>query len=246
MKGTTVEPPDADPDGTVLPGDVARCLDGTGNSAHTGEMIIGHIRERGFAGQVWEELCNRLVVHGLGFVTPLIESGAIFSRCRRRGWHLHQQVVLPADAEELAMDVVFDGFTLFTERGIIAKQWTAANGLTLRQYFENACVLSFPNAYRKWQRGRRDWQDVQLLEAWSPIEQYMTGGSPEDGVIAQAVVDSVFEHVGQDAGAVLFLADQSFSHTEIAALLRITPRAVEGRLRRARQAARASIVEGGR
>ena len=246
MEGLIVGPPDSDPGDPVLPSDVAQCLDGTGNSAHLDEQIVEYIRERGFTNPVWEAFRIRLVVYGLGFVTPLIESGAIFARCRRRGLHLHQQVVLLADAEELAMDVVVDGFELFTQRGIVAKQWSVATGLTLRRYFENACVLSFPNVYRKWQRSRREWKDVQLLDAWSGVERYMTRRSPEDTVVAESAVNSLFEHLGEDASVVLFMADQNFSHAEIAEILRLTPRAVEGRLRRARQAARTSIEEGGR
>ncbi|QFZ18462.1 sigma factor-like helix-turn-helix DNA-binding protein [Saccharothrix syringae] len=246
MEGLVVKPPDSDPGGSVLPSDVSQCLDGAGNSALSDEQLVGHIRERGPTGPVWEALRNQLVGYGLGFVTPLIESGAIFAKCRRRGLRLHQQVVLPADAEELAMDVVVDGFELFTERGIVDGQWSAGSGLTLRRYFENACVLCFPNVYRKWQRGRRGWKDVQLLDAWSGVERSMTSRSPEDAVVARAAVDALFEHLGEDASAVLFLADQNFSHAEIAALLRLTPRAVEGRLRRARRTARTSIEEGGR
>ncbi|MEJ2852114.1 MULTISPECIES: sigma factor-like helix-turn-helix DNA-binding protein [unclassified Saccharothrix] len=74
----------------------------------------------------------------------------------------------------------------------------------------------------------------------------MTRGSPEDAVVARAAVDALFEHVGENASTVLFLADQNFSHAEIAEILRLTPRAAEGRLRRARHAARTSIEEGGR
>ncbi|HWO66417.1 MAG TPA: hypothetical protein VNO31_40930, partial [Umezawaea sp.] len=209
MEGLIVGSSDSDPGGPVLPSDVAQCLDDSSKSAYLDERFVEHIRERGFTTPVWEAFRTRLVVYGFGFVTPLIESGAIFARCRRRGLRLHQQVVLPADAEELAMDVVVDGFDLFTERGIVAKQWSAASGMTLRRYFENACVLSFPNVYRRWQRSRREWKDVQLLDAWSGIERYMTGRSPEDAVVARAAVDALFDHVGEDARAVLFLADQN-------------------------------------
>lgn len=79
MEGLLVEPPDSDPGGRVLPSDVTQCLDGAGNSAHLDEQLVGYIRERGFANPVWEAFRTRLVVYGLGFVTPLIESGAIFA-----------------------------------------------------------------------------------------------------------------------------------------------------------------------
>jgi DNA-directed RNA polymerase specialized sigma24 family protein len=244
MEGFTDEPPDPDPDGSLLADDVARHPDGADVRTRKDEWLVLHFREHGFTGAVWDTFRTRFLGYGLGFVTPLILSGAMFSRCRRRGLHLHQQPVLPQDAEELAMDVVQEGFRLFTERGLVQGRWSGS-GLALKQYFENACVLSFPNVYRKWQRARRDWDDVELLDAWTGVERYMSSPSPEDVVVGRAVVDSVFEHVGEDAGAVLFLADQNYTYAEMAEILRLTPRAVEGRLRRARRAARASIVRGG-
>ncbi|MEU4803164.1 sigma-70 family RNA polymerase sigma factor [Actinosynnema sp. NPDC023587] len=246
MEGLPDEPPDSAPGGLAPPAELVRHLGGGDTAGDSDELVVEHIRERGFADAVWDTLRTRLVVYGLGFVTPLIESGAIFASCRRRGWHLYQQAVLPADAEELAMDVVQDGLGLFADRGIARRQWSPGSGLSLRRYFENACVLSFPNVYRKWQRARRDWQDVELLDAWAPVERYRGGPSPEDVVVERVAVDALFERLGQDAGTVLFLHDQNFSHAEIAELLRLTPRAVEGRLRRARQTARASILEGDR
>ncbi|MEV0680589.1 sigma factor-like helix-turn-helix DNA-binding protein [Actinosynnema sp. NPDC050436] len=245
MEGSPPEPPDHGPDGSAPPADLVRDLGGR-SAGHSDEVLVEHLRERGFTDAVWDALRTRLVVYGLGFVTPLIGSGAIFASCRRRGRHLHQQPVLPEDAEELAMDVVQDGLALFAERGIAGRQWSPTGGLTLRRYFENACVLSFPNVYRKWQRARRDWQDVELLDGWAPVERYQGSRSTEDVVVGRVAVDALFEHLGQDAGTVLFLHHQNFSHAEIAELLRLTPRAVEGRLRRARQTARASILEGDR
>ncbi|MDX8033684.1 sigma factor-like helix-turn-helix DNA-binding protein [Lentzea sp. BCCO 10_0856] len=201
-------------------------------------VLVQHFRESGLTGPRWDQFHRQLLGHGLTIVTKLVRSGAMFSRCGRHGRYLHQQEISPQEAEELASDAVFDGFVYFRDRGLLGRQWSVEHGQPLTEYFVNACVLAFPNVYRRWQRRVSGWQDVRLVDSFASLDNIVTEGTPEDAVIEQAAANAAFAALSEDNRRLLFLHDQGYSHAEIAELLRLTPRAVEGRIRRARQAVR--------
>jgi RNA polymerase sigma-70 factor (ECF subfamily) len=171
-------------------------------------------------------------------VTKLVRSGAMFSRCGRQGRYLHQQEIPLQEAEELASDAVYEGFVYFRDRGLLGREWSVEHGQPLNEYFVNACVLAFPNVYRRWQTRAHGWQDVRLVESVASLEHVVTEATPEDAVIEQAAANAAFATLSEDGKRLLFLHDQGYSHAEIGELMRLTPRAVEGRIRRARLAVR--------
>ncbi|MFI6101561.1 sigma factor-like helix-turn-helix DNA-binding protein [Lentzea sp. NPDC051213] len=202
------------------------------------EVFVGFFRESGLVGPVWDEYLRRLLGYGLTIVTSLVRSGSMFARCGQHGHHLHQQTVPPDEVGELANEAVWEGFVYFRDNGLIGKRWSVEHGQPLNEYFVNACVLAFPNVYRRWQTRVNGWRDVQLMDSWSRLQQIEATGAPEDIVVARAAVDAVFAELSEDSRTLLFLHDQNYSHAEIAELMRLTPRGVEARLRRARLAAR--------
>ncbi|WP_199438995.1 RNA polymerase sigma factor [Umezawaea beigongshangensis] len=216
----------------------SRCPDAGPERLRVDAVLCQYFRERGFTGPAWEFFVQRLLGYGLSSVTALVRSEAIFGRCTRRGRPVNAERLPPADAEELASDVVREGFELFRREGLVRGGWRPDGGASLRSYFLNACVLVFPNAYRRWQTSRRTWQHVPLLDSWPEESLRETTASPERLVVARAAVDSIFRRLGENASAVMFLVDQNYTHAEIAEIMRITPRAVEARVRRARATAR--------
>ena len=205
---------------------------------HMDDMFVQYFRRSGLTGPVWGEYLRRLLGYGVTIVTNLVESGAMFARCNKIGHRLHRQDVPAHEVGELANEAVWEGFVYFRDNGLLGKQWTSAHGMPLNEYFVNACVMAFPNVYRRWQTRVNGWRDVQLLDSWARLEQVVTTGAPEDLVMARQRVDAVFAELSEDNRTLLFLQDQKYSHAEIAEFMRITPRAVEARLRRARLAAR--------
>ncbi|MFS8102992.1 hypothetical protein LFM09_38275 [Lentzea alba] len=205
---------------------------------HTDDVFVRYFRQSGLAGPVWHEFLRRLLGYGVTIVTNLVESGAMFARCGKQGHHLHRQHVPAHEVDELVNDAVWEGFVFFRDKGVLGEQWTAGHGQPVNEYFINACVLAFPNVYRRWQTRVNGWRDVQLLDSWARLEQVVAGGAPEDLVMARQAVDAVFAELSEDSRTLLFLQDQKYSHAEIAEFMRITPRAVEARLRRVRLAAR--------
>jgi hypothetical protein len=209
-------------------------------------LLHQHFRERGLADGVSKMVLNQLLGYGLGYVKGLVWSGGIFASSRRQGRGVRQQTVPPHDVEDLSSEVVWDGFEMFRDRGLLSGNWSPFDGLSLKQYYANSCVLAFPNTYRKWQRGRRDWEDVELLDAWSTVDQLHGDRSAEDTVVTQAVLDSLFEHIGHGDGALLELVRGGYSPAEIGELMRLKPHTVEVRISRARAVARRYLSrEGG-
>ncbi|PRY42503.1 RNA polymerase sigma-70 factor (ECF subfamily) [Umezawaea tangerina] len=206
---------------------------------NTDVQIHQHFRENGVSGAVSERLFHQLLGYGLGFVTALVRSGAIFAAARKRGWAVKQQVVPHFEVDELVSDVVLDGFGMFCDIGVEKGGWSPHDGgLPLKVYYINACLLSFPNRYRKWQRGRRDWEGLELMEAWSTVDRLFTERSAEDVVVAHAVVDSLFKHMGENDKALLALVQDGYTAAEIGDILRIKTHAAEVRISRARATAR--------
>ncbi|SEQ53329.1 RNA polymerase sigma-70 factor, ECF subfamily [Lentzea xinjiangensis] len=201
-------------------------------------VLVQHFRESGLSGPLWDQFHRQLLARGLQIVARLVSSGAMFSRCGQQGRYLQRQDIPPQEAEELASDAVFEGFVYFRDRGLLGKEWSVDHELPLTEYFVNACVLAFPNVYRRWQTRVNGWQDVRLVDTLASLENVVAEGTPEDAVIEQQAVDAAFAALSEDSRRLLFLHDQGYSHAEIGELLRLTPRAVEGRIRRARLSAR--------
>ncbi len=214
------------------------------DSAHAAErlrtdgVLVQHFRESGLSGPRWNEFHRQLLGRGLDVVTKLVRSGAMFTRCGQQGRYLHRQDIPPQEAEELASDAVYDGYVYFRDRGLLGREWAVERGQPLNEYFVNACVLAFPNVYRRWQTRANGWQDVRLVDSWASLENVATEGTPEDAVVEQQAANTAFAALSEDSRRLLFLHDQGYSHAEIGELLRLTARAVEGRIRRARLSVR--------
>ncbi|MEU7477314.1 sigma factor-like helix-turn-helix DNA-binding protein [Lentzea sp. NPDC042327] len=204
---------------------------------HMDRVFVQHFRETGCADPLWSAFLGKVVGYGFEIVRNLVKSGAMFARVDRRRWSVARQEVFFHEAEELASEAVWAGFNLFREEGVLGGKWSEEHG-PLKEYFVNACVLAFPNVYRRWRTSNNAWHERHLLDAWARLEHVAAGGDLEDAVVTREAVDDVFAELSEDRRTLLFLKDQNYSHAEIAEFMRITPRAVEGKLRRAKEAAR--------
>jgi RNA polymerase sigma-70 factor (ECF subfamily) len=211
---------------------------------HMDSLLVQHFRETGCDGPVWSVFLDEVVGYGFVIVTNLVKSGAMFARCDRRNRSVARQDVHFHEAEELASDAVWEGFNLFRAEGMLGGRWSIEHG-PLKEYFVNACVLAFPNVYRRWRTSNNAWHERHLLDAWARLEHVAAGGDLEVAVMAREAVNALFAELSEDRRTLLFLKDQNYSHAEIADFMRITPRAVEGKLRRAKEAAR-EASKGGR
>ena len=59
---------------------------------------------------------------------------------------------------QLALDTTVDALTFFRDRVLREGRWSFDGGATLTTYFIGACILTFPNVFRLWQRAECRWK----------------------------------------------------------------------------------------
>ena len=175
-----------------------------------------------------------------------IRRGTIWGHCSTRG-----RKVSPTDAErevlerdfderlQLALDTTVDALTFFRDRVLREGRWSFDGGATLTTYFIGACILTFPNIFRLWQRAEHRWKrSLAAGMLTSPEGRTLAdlpGSDPADVTAGRSVVISELQSMpdGTRDAAALVVDGNSFAET--ASTLNTTERAVEGRLYRYRQ-----------
>jgi DNA-directed RNA polymerase specialized sigma24 family protein len=192
------------------------------------------IATEGFAGEGLAALAE----YGYEFITPLLASGYIFTRCRKAGFWLLPLKIPLSDQEDLAQETVAEALRAFKD-GLGQGGWQPEAG-SLRTYFTVALLGQFANAWRRWLKDRMVNIGEQLVHRGLPLETLMPGlDSPERGPADVCVqLDEIrrglvgIKH--KKTRVALVLTEFGYSHEEIGELLGVTPRAVEGYLRRHR------------
>ncbi|MEU4995717.1 hypothetical protein [Streptomyces sp. NPDC021622] len=168
----------------------------------------------------------------------LIRSRQIYERCAARG-----RPVRPtsADLEALRLSPderhVLAGETLLAVLEDLDKVWSTwdvRRGAALETYFVGSLVLYFPAVFRKWQRTRRRLLLPRDADA-AALSVKVTQADPALGVVARDALERALRTAGPEVSAVLGLVAAGYPHSEIAERLRISERAVEGRLYRFRR-----------
>jgi hypothetical protein len=207
---------------------------------------VDALRAGNFTGPAWDLYSGELAAYGFPVMVAWIRRGTIWALCASRG---HK--VTPTDAEreildrdsdvrlQLASDTVAEAIVFFRKRVLREERWSLDGGATLATYFIGACLLKFPNVFRRWQAAER--QRRKELAAWmltSPEGRTLAdlpGSDPADVAAERSALISELQSMPpatRDAAA-LVLDGNSFA--EAADRLRTTPRAIEGRLHRYRQ-----------
>jgi hypothetical protein len=117
-----------------------------------------------FEGPAFEVFAGELAAYGYPVVLSWLRRGTIWRHCAERGRPLY-----PTDAEreilegqfderlELALETVAEGLKFFRERVLLAGRWSFDGGAALTTYFIGACLLAFPNVFRRWDAAGRRW-----------------------------------------------------------------------------------------
>ncbi|MDQ2583282.1 RNA polymerase sigma factor [Saccharothrix yanglingensis] len=200
--------------------------------------LVEALRADGVQGSLWDRLVETLAAYGLPVVKAWIHSGRMFAESAHRGRPLEHSWAIDTEAvEDMAADTVVDAIRLFRER-IASGHWDSAQGTLLNTYFIGACVLSFPNVFRRHERMHRRTERAVLPSEPSTIEEMLDNlietRSPEDLVVENVRIEWALKKLSGRAAEILYLSAHEVSHEEIGERLGLTPRAVEGRLRRAR------------
>jgi hypothetical protein len=153
-----------------------------------------------------------------------------------------EREILEGDFEErldLALATVAESLTFFRDRVLRAGRWSFDGGATLTTYFIGACLLTFPNVFRRWRVAERKW-NLALAAGRLALPEGRTladlpGSDPADVVAGRSAVISELRSMpdGVRDAAALVVDGKSFAAA--ASILDTTERAIEGRLYRYRQ-----------
>lgn len=243
--------------------EVARLLDGCGLADHTWEELRRRVRQLAdvrryeraatadFTGITWDALAADLSAYALPVMMAWLRRGRIFAECKAK----HREVSCPEywgerlathfdERQELAGDIVVGALALVVKLGRRGRGWSPDKKASLNTYFVGACVLVFPNLWRRWLKEQGSNREL-LADAPHELVPPSCGGlDPFGGDPARIVASRDFVRATLDAlsSSVRVVAEPyvlgGATHVEIAERLNITSAAVERRLgrERARQA----------
>jgi hypothetical protein len=200
------------------------------------EALVARLARTGFEGPGWEEvLAPELARYGEPVLTVWIMSGMIFVRCREKQLRLPpwKRSLTREEAGDLARMTVAHTLPTFRERALVKGGWRPDGGASLASWFIGSCLYAFPNLWRAWRSEQTRWDDAHgpavLLENNRPPVC-----DPAAQVAGQAEVLATLAGMGEVDGKIFALAVDGYTQPEIAEILGLTVRAVEGRVRRVR------------
>ncbi|MFK4070669.1 RNA polymerase sigma factor [Streptomyces sp. NPDC029674] len=191
---------------------------------------------------------ERLATYGYSTLRRLIRAQRIYDQCRGV-----QPPIAPTsdDLEVLRRSSderhVLAGETLLTalaDWDKIWSTWDRDKGASRETYFVRAMILRFPRAFEKWQAGRRHQPLARGLRDLAPTgpAARATWTDPALDAIARDTLHRVVRTAGPELRTMLALVVEGYPHSAIADRLRISARAVEGRLHRFRKQLRSSAL----
>jgi DNA-directed RNA polymerase specialized sigma24 family protein len=187
-------------------------------------------------------LSDENAAYALKVMSAFIYNGQISVECARRGRPLGEDYHVPApqDIEDVVADTMLEGLRLF----YLDAQWRPDGGRTPASYLVGACILCFPNVYRRYWRLRRR---IDSALANDPLLFLLEGArdaarSAEASALGMETLTGALSEMLPLQRAALVLHAQGYSHQDTGELLGITPKAVEGQLRRGRQRLRARFA----
>lgn len=208
-------------------------------------VIVERLRPEGFQGDRYERLIGRLMEYSLAVLMKWNASGMIFKKSRQAGRPVPaEKITLAWDFEErrdVAIDTALEGAVLFREYGLVRGLWRPDGGASLATYFVGAAILAFRPVYVRWYNAREQMR--------AALEEAARGAGPGDllaGIPDQRATDMHEAALFWDQFARLRIPDeqtrgglywyaQGFTQREAAMKVGLSPRALEGRIRRLRR-----------
>lgn len=197
-----------------------------------------------FADHAFEVLAVALVGYAFRVLHGWMCSGAIYRECARKGWP-----VSPTDAErrclysqpdevgEIVNETLGEALVQLRRHAVSGEhKWDPSGGLSLASYFVGACVLQFPNVYRRWSR---EFQRRPPTESYSHDDRAVVGlGSADDvehEIVSATWTREMLTTMPPNVRTIVELRMEGHSYSDIAARTgAASARAVEGVLQRYR------------
>ena len=200
----------------------------------------------GLTGPDYEIFAGELAAYGYPVILAWLRRGVIWKHCADRGRPLRptdmDREILGSEFEErleLALETVAEALKFFKDRVLRPGLWSFDGGATLTTFFIGACLLAFPNVFRRWQAAQRRWSMALTAEMLRCPEGRtladLPTADPADVVAGRAAVLSELTSMPAGTGAAAALVVDGMSFAEAGDFLKMTDRAIEGRLYRYRQ-----------
>lgn len=195
------------------------------------------LRGAGFEGPVWKALVEGLFLYGRNVLGKWITDGSIWRRCQALRLQLPEDLTwrkpAPADIDDLVLDTLVNAVAAYQQR-LRKGRWDPDRGASLRTYFVGQALIQFTRVYRRYR------QDQQQLVPLDPGHIYTHGDisawlDPERVLLTKEELRERLSRVASPRSRTVLVLDAlGFSYAEIADRTGLGVRAVEGRLRRAR------------
>lgn len=188
----------------------------------------------GFRGPGWDRYAWELARYGYAVVMAWLKTGEMFNQCKAKGCNLGPPPLkwTVDDRAGLANETVALAVDNFKQQALIKRKWTYNGGATLKTYFIGACVFAFPNLYRKWSTERAASQYLTSIEHDS-VNRSSPPQDPAEMAVTQIHIREGFNNIPDDrTKSAILLQEMGYTYTEIAEILQITSRAVDGLIRR--------------
>ncbi|MFI0901606.1 RNA polymerase sigma factor [Streptomyces sp. NPDC020983] len=194
------------------------------------EQLLEMLRACGLHSPLGQKVYQRLLRYELAALTSWMSSGLIWhkiaalTRAKSGAVYTGRSNWSAQEADELRKDTVAQGLLELDK--IVFGGWDPALGAGLKTYFTNRCLWIFLNNYKKLLRTKKIML-VPLEEA--PLAHH---SDPQDVVVARETAREALSKLPAEMQMILQLRAEDYTNREIAELVGITEKAVEGRLHR--------------
>lgn len=193
--------------------------------------LVGNLRKFGFDTLLGTRTLRRLMDYENAVFLAWMNSGLIWEKIADLT-HQHTGRAFrgrsnwtPEEARELRLETVAQGLMAFQDS--VLDGWDPDRGASVKTYFTNKCLWIFLNEYKKLIRTK-----TAPLLLRDDITVFRSEPDPQDVVVARETANAALKRLNPEMQMILQHRAQSFTNREIAELLGITEKAVEGRLRR--------------
>lgn len=215
--------------------------------------LVDALAAAGFAGPRFDRFRDELARYAVSVLCGWIYSGYVFQLAAERGFVVRPTAaeldVLHRDADlrqELAVMVVAVALPAFREQALVGGGWRADRGASLTTYFLGACLIAFPNEFRKHRSQRQRWRAQDAAHPTAAASCAAASGDPASLVAGTMRVREDLAQMDPRTRAIVALRMDGYRQEEIAEMLGETSaRAVEGVLYRWRVKQARPSSEGG-
>lgn len=200
--------------------------------------LVDWLRQFGFAGRDYARFATELARYGHAVTVAWIRKGAIFGKCRERGFGLPEPplgaLTQPDVAEGLANETITLALRSFRDNVLLPGLWDPARGASIKTFFIGQCLFRFPNVYRAWLTNEaypaRREDLVGPLDELTIFDRPTSGGPAADpaaiAVIRQEV-EILLGNAPERIKTMLALIAVGWTQADVANMLNLSENAVQ-------------------